>query len=109
LTRGSGAAPFCRAEVFRYRAYRADPYKSACCLTEAALAIGILPHSVLVGGIGAKALGSHGFIGLPETFGTRRCGIRFRGFSRDLCAKKRNEKGKSEQRFCVQHIGFLLV
>jgi hypothetical protein len=75
---------------------------------EAALAIGILAHRILVGGVATKARRRRdGFIGLPETF--RACRLRIRRLRRDSGPKNWNEQSKSEQRFFIQHVGFLLV
>jgi len=74
---------------------------------EAALTIGILPDSVLVGVISAKTHGSHSFIGFLETCSTRRGAVRLR--LRSLCwncsAYKWNQNSKSEYGFCTQHVG----
>jgi len=66
---------------------------------EAALAIGILSHGVLIADISTNALSSHSFIGLPKTFSTCRSGVGLRRLRRlcwDCSAYKWNENSKGE-------------
>src|SRR6266851_3231321 len=59
--------------VRRRSFYWLSLWSNAC--FEAALAIGILSHGVLIADISTNALSSHSFIGLPKTFSTCRSGV----------------------------------